>query len=148
MSIIIAIIMTAAVTAAPLTDAQDTQAKSKATLLAFEHYEQVRVALSSDKFAAVAGPATALAPAAEAIGGARAKASAEPLAAAKDIEGARKHFGELSDVLVPLFLAEGIEGAHAFMCAMKGKSWVQRGEKVENPYYGNAMLTCGSALKK
>jgi hypothetical protein len=146
MEIITAVIMMAAVSGAPATGGQDPQEKSKATLLAFEHYEQVRLALANDKMADVASPAKALVPAAEVIGGAKAKAAAEQLAVAKNIEDARKHFGELSDVLVPFFQAESIEGVHAFMCAMKNRPWVQRGEKVENPYYGKAMLTCGSAL--
>jgi hypothetical protein len=113
---------------------------------AFEHYEAVRVALSADKLEEVAAPAKQLAAMVEPIAGAEAQKSASALAAAKTIDDARQHFGELSTGLVPVFQAEKIPGTFAYMCAMKQKSWVQRGDKVENPYYGKSMLTCGTPL--
>jgi hypothetical protein len=113
---------------------------------AFEQYEAVRVALSADKLEGVATPAKQLATMVEPIAGAEAKKAASALAAAKTIDDGRKHFGELSIVLVPIFQAEKIPGTTAFMCSMKQQSWVQRGDKVENPYYGKSMLTCGSPL--
>jgi hypothetical protein len=66
--------------------------------------------------------------------------------AATTIEDARTHFGELSTILVPIFQAEAIPGVTAYLCSMKQKPWVQRGDKIENPYYGQSMLTCGSPL--
>jgi hypothetical protein len=118
----------------------------KPAVEAFDHYEQVRVALSADKLADVAPHAKELAARAEAIGGADAKKAADQLAAATKIEDARRSFGELSTILVPVFQAEAIPGTTAYMCPMNQKRWVQRGDKVENPYYGKAMLTCGSVL--
>lgn len=129
--------------------AQDHSAhggSAKPAVEAFAHYEGVRVALSSDKFAEVATHATALAAVAQSVGGAEAKKAADALVQAKTIEDARKGFGELSVILLPKFQEAGIEGAHAFMCDMKKRPWMQRGDKPENPYYGKAMLTCGSAL--
>lgn len=126
--------------------AQDTTAQKTTVVQAFEHYEAVRVALSSDKFADVAPHAKELATHVEAIGGQTAKKAAMQLAAAKTIEDARTHFGDLSTVLVPVFQKEKIPGTSAFMCAMKKKSWVQKGDTVQNPYYGTAMATCGSPL--
>lgn len=122
-------------------------AQDKSVVEAFAHYEQVRVALSTDTLPDVAMHAEMLAPLAEKIGGARAKASAAQLVKAKTLEDARKHFGELSAILVPKFQAEKIPGTQAYMCAMKQKPWMQRGEKVENPYFGKAMPTCGSPLE-
>lgn len=118
----------------------------EATLQAFGHYEMVRAALASDRFDGVASHATALAAVVAPVGGADAKKAAEALAAAKTIEEARTHFGDLSTILVPVFQAAMIPGTTAFMCGMKQKAWVQKGDKVENPYYGKAMLTCGSVL--
>src|SRR6186997_826881 len=81
------------------------QTKSTPVLEAFEHYELVRAALAADSLTDAAPHATALADKAEAAGGATAKKAADALAAAKNIEDARKQFGELSAILVPLFQA-------------------------------------------
>ena len=129
-----------------LAAAQDPATQMKPVTLAFEHYEAVRVALSNDKLADVAPHAKQLATQIPAVGGDQAKKAVDQLAAAKTIEDARTHFGELSTVLVPIFQAEAIPGTTAYMCSMKNKPWVQKGDKVENPYYGQAMLTCGTAL--
>ena len=122
------------------------QTKSTPVLEAFEHYELVRAALSADSLADATPHAKALADKAEAAAGPAAKKAADALAAARDIEDARKQFGELSAILVPLFQAEAIPGTSAYMCPMKQKPWMQRGDKMANPYYGKAMLTCGTAL--
>ena len=143
----IAIITAAAVgLAGAAHDHSGHQPQAKPAVQAFEHYEGVRAALAGDNFAAVATHATALAAAAERVGGPNAKKTADQLAAAKNIEDARKHFGELSTILVPVFQKENIPGTTAFMCSMKKQPWMQKGDKVENPYYGKSMLTCGSRL--
>lgn len=123
-----------------------TSAQDKSAIEAFDHYEEVRIALSTDTLPDVAMHAKMLVPLAAQIGGARAKRSAEQLVKAKTLDDARKHFGDLSVVLVPKFQAESISGAQAYVCAMKQKSWMQRGEKIENPYFGKAMSACGSPL--
>jgi hypothetical protein len=122
------------------------QDQSKLILQAFEHYEGIRASLAGDTMVDVKAHAAPLAAAAENIGGAPAKKAADNLAAAKSLDDARKHFGELSTILVPLFQKEGIPGTSAFMCSMKNQPWMQKGDKVENPYYGKSMLTCGSPL--
>ena len=127
--------------------AQDPATRVKPVVQAFEHYEAVRVALSSDQLADVAPHAKQLAARAQALGGDEAKKAADQLAAAKTLEDARTHFGDLSTVLVPIFQTEAIPGVTAYMCSMKNKPWVQRGEKIQNPYYGTAMPTCGSPLR-
>ena len=123
-----------------------TAGQEKPVLEAFSHYEQIRVALSGDTLAETAKHAKALAPLAGAVAGPAARKAADQLAAAKTIEDARRHFGDLSTTLVPAFQAEGIPGAHAFMCPMKQKPWMQRGDTMSNPYFGKAMSTCGSPL--
>lgn len=123
-----------------------TAGQEKPVLEAFSHYEQIRVALSSDTLADVAKHAKALAPLAGAVAGTVAKKAADQLAAAKTIMDARLHFGDLSATLVPTFQAEAIPGTHAFMCPMKQKLWMQRGDTMNNPYFGKAMATCGSPL--
>ena len=123
-----------------------TAGQERPVLEAFSHYEQIRVALSNDTLAETATHAKALAPLAGAIAGAAARKAADQLAAAKTLEDARIHFGDLSAAVVPKFQAEGISGAHAYMCPMKQKPWMQRGDTMSNPYFGKAMSTCGSSL--
>ncbi|HVL67632.1 MAG TPA: DUF3347 domain-containing protein [Vicinamibacterales bacterium] len=113
---------------------------------AFEHYEGVRAALAADSLADTTPHAKELAATVEAVGGAEAKKHADALAAATTIEEARKHFGELSVILVPKFQEEKIEGGNAYYCSMKKLPWMQKGDRVQNPYYGKSMLTCGSPL--
>jgi hypothetical protein len=145
-------ITTAAVTFAALATAAAAQEPaSHAThanpaVQAFEHYEEVRAALSADNLAGIQPHAKPLAASAEAAGGPDAKKAADALAAATTIEDARKHFGALSIILVPKFQEAGIEGASAYYCSMAKLPWMQRGNAVENPYYGQSMLTCGEPL--
>ncbi len=120
---------------------------AKLVLQAFEQYEMVRVALAADKLADVAPHAKELAAAIEPVGGTKAAKAAAALVTAKDIEVARKHFADLSTAVVPVFQAAAIPGTTAYMCSMKQSSWIQRRKDVENPYYGKAMLTCGTPIE-
>ncbi len=131
---------------APLAAIPSAQDNNAQALQLFAHYEGVRAALSSDSLADATPHAKLLAAQIEALGGADGKKAAEKLAAATTIDDARTAFGDVSTILVPVFQAAAIPGTSAYMCGMKQKPWIQRGDKVENPYYGKAMLTCGSAL--
>jgi hypothetical protein len=112
-------------------------------------YLQVQIALASDKFDGVAAQATAMAQAAVTLGpdGEPIAAGARKLAAAKDIAAARTAFGEVSEALVQY--AEktksglGADVRVAF-CPMVNKPWLTKDKTIRNPYYGAAMLTCGS----
>lgn len=123
-------------------------AQNNTAVEAFRHYEEIRVALSADSTKGIAEHGRMLAPLAATLAGAGAKTAAERLAAAKTLDDARTHFGELSTTLVPKFQAANIPGAHAFVCTMKKTPWMQKGETIANPYYGKAMAGCGSALGK
>jgi hypothetical protein len=115
---------------------------------AFEHYEQMRTALSTDSLKGVASSATALAPFAAQLGGAAAEGAAKKVAGAKTLKAAREDFGLLSELLVPKFLAARLPGVEGFMCPMTNKQWAQKGEKTQNPYFGKSMPTCGTAIAK
>jgi hypothetical protein len=115
---------------------------------AFEHYEQIRAALAQDTTAEVAKHAHALTPLAAALAGDEAAAASESIAKAENLDKARDAFGKLSELIVPKFMAAGIEGAHGFICPMNQKRWVQRGATAGNPYYGKSMATCATALKE
>lgn len=77
------------------------------------------------------------------------RAAAEGLARAADAAQARPHFSELSRILVGLSVADPRlqEDLHVFSCPMADgfNKWVQPSKKLENPYMGQEMLTCGSS---
>jgi hypothetical protein len=116
-------------------------------MTAFEHYEGIRVALSSDQFKDVAPHAAALAPLVEAVGGPASKTALERVQRATDIKQAREHFGALSAALIPAFEKRAPEDVYFYRCSMVNQSWAQRGKTVLNPYMGKAMSSCGSPLK-
>src|SRR5205085_4176110 len=94
-------ILTAAVLL--LGSAAFTEAGQETGNKTFDHYEAIRVALSTDTLKGVAGHASALAPLAGDVAGAAAKKAAEQLAAATDIKDARQHFATLSAAFLPAF---------------------------------------------
>lgn len=128
---------------------------------AFEATERVRVELAADRLD-VAAPAREAAQAIRAAQTALPKASteiadslvqattaSEQLATAKDLDTARRAFGELNRFLIALAAADPRlqQGWHIFRCPMAEgfKKWFQRPAKIENPYMGQAMPSCGSA---
>lgn len=112
-------------------------------------YLQVQVALAADQFTGIAAHAQAIEKAAAPLG-----ADAEPivagakkLSAAKDIAAARTAFGEVS--LAIAGYAEKTKSGFGpdvrlAYCPMANKPWLTRDKTIRNPYYGAAMLTCGS----
>jgi Cu(I)/Ag(I) efflux system membrane fusion protein len=75
------------------------------------------------------------------------------LAAATDIEGARKHFKPLSGQMVALAKAFGPFGAAVYVqhCPMAGNNtgadWLSLDEQILNPYFGDKMLKCGKVTE-
>ena len=64
------------------------------------------------------------------------------------IKGQRNHFKQISTSLIEALQVFGVnEKVFIAFCPMadgdKGAYWLSREEKVINPYFGNAMLTCG-----
>lgn len=130
--------------------------------MAFDATERVRAELAADRLDGIAGPAREAAQAlrsaqnalanappeiADCVG--KAIAAAEQVASANDLESARRAFGELNRFLIALAAADPRlqEGWHVFRCPMAEgfRKWIQRSPKLENPYMGQAMLTCGSS---
>jgi DNA-binding transcriptional regulator WhiA len=64
----------------------------------------------------------------------------------KDINKQRGHFANLSDNMIALAktLKMGDEVIYIQYCPMKKANWLSNNKTIKNPYYGNAMLTCGS----
>jgi Cu(I)/Ag(I) efflux system membrane fusion protein len=112
-------------------------------------YVRVQVALAADKVDTVKADAVAIGAAAGALGDdAKSIVSAATrLEEAANLADARKAFGEVSDALFAYAKATGSsmpEGVKTAYCPMVNKSWLQRGDKIRNPYYGSGMLECGS----
>lgn len=112
-------------------------------------YLQVQVALAGDQLTGIASYAQSMATAATALGKDAEKivAGAKKLGLAKDIAAARTAFGEVSQALSDY--AEKTKsgfgaGVRLAYCPMADKPWLQRDKEIKNPYYGAAMLTCGS----
>jgi len=112
-------------------------------------YLQVQIALAGDQLSGVSAHAQSIEKAAAALGkeGEPIAAGAKKLGAAKDMAVARTAFGELSRALIGY--AEKTKsgfgpGLRLAYCPMVDKSWLQKEPEIRNPYYGAAMLTCGS----
>lgn len=121
-------------------------------------YEEARSNLAGDR-ADLAGPGRLLAGQLRAAAASSAPpvaavmtdgaGAAERMAAARTLDEARREFGEVSRALVAIAAADPrVRGAQRlFSCPMVGGNygkWLQPGATLENPYMGQAMLTCGS----
>jgi len=69
-----------------------------------------------------------------------------------DLENQRNHFVGLNQTIIPLFKNVESFSNTVFVqkCPMansnKGASWLSTEQEIRNPYYGEAMMTCGSVV--
>jgi protein SCO1/2 len=111
-------------------------------------YLRIQQALANDSFDGISDSALALATAAMKLGsrGAAVKAAVNPFAQASDVAAARAAFGGLSEAVLRFASGSGItvagRAAIAY-CPMARKYWLQKGDTVQNPYYGKQMSDCG-----
>ena len=117
-------------------------------------YLEIHAKLSTDKADGIKAPAQAIVKQAQAMGpgGEKIAKAAAALGAAADLKAARDAFGGLSDAVIAAAQAEGPAtlkelGAKLAFCPMVNRSWVQKDEKLRNPYYGSTMLECGEFKK-
>jgi hypothetical protein len=115
-------------------------------------YLEIHAQLATDKIDAIKAPATALATQAAGLGeaGAAMAKAARTVADAPDLKAARDAFGVLSDAVVSAAKAEGWKDfgeVKLAFCPMAKRSWLQKDEKIRNPYYGSTMLECGEFKK-
>jgi hypothetical protein len=78
-------------------------------------------------------------------GAAVAKAAAD-VEKAGDIKGIREAFGPLSEAVIAAAKADGwtdVSGLKLVYCPMVKQHWLQKGDAIQNPYYGQAMAGCG-----
>lgn len=64
----------------------------------------------------------------------------------KDIKHQREHFATFSDNMIALAKTVKLSAEPVYQqyCPMKKSSWLSNQQAIKNPYYGSAMLTCGS----
>ncbi len=108
-------------------------------------YVKVSAALADDDLAAAKAAAVAVAKHAGMSDKKEIAAKAEAVAKATKIDAARENFKALSAAVEPL--AAGEKGYVVMHCPMAGADWLQTSAKVQNPYFGKAMLTCGAPKK-
>jgi Cu(I)/Ag(I) efflux system membrane fusion protein len=125
-------------------------------------YDSLRLQLAHDDAAGASKSAQKIADAAKTASDAATGATKQPLsdvataaatlAKASDITAARAAFSDVSKGVVSLLVADPSlqTGRFLFHCPMaKGyQNWVQTTTKLENPFFGKAMLDCGEQLKK
>ena len=126
------------------------RAGSIATLL--DPYFRIQDALVDDRVDTIKADAALVAKSAAGLGddGKAIVAAAAELEKAGSIGDARLAFGRLSDAVIAYSEQTKTnpgDDVVAMYCPMAKKSWMQKGEKVRNPYYGKAMPTCGEKKK-
>jgi Cu(I)/Ag(I) efflux system membrane fusion protein len=129
---------------------------------ALDAYEEIRSSLAQDTLSGVAASgqrlATALSAALSGLEGAplevkqrfRAAADeAKDIGKAENLDQGRKRFSDLSESVVSIVAADASlsKERHVFECPMVEagfNKWLQKGDRLENPYMGKKMLSCGS----
>jgi protein SCO1/2 len=132
----------------PQTDAVKPAPSQVSTAAILEAYLQIQQSLNADRVTGVADAAGKIASEAERIGDAarqvRTAASALQRVAA-DLPATRTTFGTLTDSILALAKSTNadLSSVKVAYCPMVRKYWLQAGEKIQNPYYGQSMSDCG-----
>lgn len=78
---------------------------------------------------------------------------ATKLVSVSSLKEQRDYFGELSTQMISLVKQSGLSSGKIYVeyCPMafdnKGASWLSNEEAILNPYFGDAMLTCGEVTE-
>jgi hypothetical protein len=115
-------------------------------------YLEIQAQLATDKIDGIKAPAAAIASRAAALGeaGAAMAKAAKAVGESTDIKAAREAFGGLSDAVIAAAKADGwkdLGDTKLAFCPMARRSWLQKDEKIRNPYFGSTMLECGEFKK-
>jgi hypothetical protein len=76
-------------------------------------------------------------------------ADAAKIAGDKDLKNQRACFSGLSNQMIALVKTTKLSAEPIYQqyCPMKKSSWLSNEKAIKNPYYGNAMLTCGKVTE-
>ncbi len=108
----------------------------------FTKYESVRQSLLKSDLAGAQKNAAALAAEAQKAKNAGVTEFAQSVAVSRDLAGARRAFGPLSDEMIKVRNAAKGARPAVYACPMLKKSWLQPKGQVGNPY-DTAMAACG-----
>ena len=76
--------------------------------------------------------------------------NAQHISEVKKLDHQREHFSALSDDMYKLAQATSsslLNAVYLDYCPMKNQYWLSDDKKIQNPYYGSSMLTCGNVEK-
>lgn len=131
------------------------QLKDASVQAIYNGYLSLKNALVSTKFEEAKKAAAALKTNLDGYKGCENTAlTAEKIASAKDIAAQRKDFTALSSDLIALFKHADLEKGTIYVqhCPMANKGdggdWLASEKKIQNPYYGDEMMTCGAVLEE
>lgn len=118
-----------------------------------DNYLKIQSALANDSTDGVASNASAIA---SAVRGDSMKMlspevanQADALAKAKDVAAARKAFKPLSKSLIQYLADHNVTDTYVEVyCPMAKASWLQKSDKIDNPYLDASMRGCGQIQKK
>ena len=122
-------------------------------LALLDPYFRIQTTLTSDSTDGIKGDAVLIAKGAQELGdaGKSIAMAADTLGAAPSLTEAREAFSKLSEAVIAYadrVKAQPASDVHTMYCPMVKKSWLQKGDKVQNPYAGKAMSDCGEKKKK
>jgi hypothetical protein len=122
-------------------------------LALLDPYFRIQTQLTSDSTDGIRDDAALIAKGAQELGaaGKGIATAADTLGAASSLPEARDAFAKLSDAVITYadqVKADTGSDVHAMYCPMVKKSWLQKGDKVKNPYGGKSMIDCGEKKKK
>ncbi|HEX5399989.1 MAG TPA: DUF3347 domain-containing protein [Verrucomicrobiae bacterium] len=128
--------------------AADSPALMQPVKSVYDHYLKIQTDLANDSLKGVPEEANAIA---KAVQGNSMKMLPEAvanqagvLAKASDLKSARAAFKPLSDSLIKYLADHHAKDAYVEVyCPMAKASWLQANKKVNNPYLGQEMPTCG-----
>ena len=111
-------------------------------------YLRIQRALNADSLADVKSDARSIAVEAAKIGsgGAAMQAAAGEFQEAADLKAARTAFGTLGNAVMIYAKDSGAaigDDIRVAYCPMVQKYWLQKGETIQNPFYGKEMSDCG-----
>ena len=125
--------------------------KDEKTGTAYSHYVHLKDALVASKPDEAKKAASELQKSLASLGNAKkATESASKISATTDLEDQRKEFSTLSNEMTSLVKASKLAMGSIYLeyCPMannsEGAYWLSNEKQIKNPYFGNAMLKCGS----
>jgi len=110
-------------------------------------YLRIQRALNADTVTGIQRDARIIALEAAKIGpsGSAMQAAAAEMQEAADLKAARTAFAKLGDAIIAHAKSAGasLDDVRVAYCPMAQKYWLQKGETIQNPYYGRQMSECG-----